>query len=260
MIAVPRMKNIVFILISSFLLMIAQLSCTKNAGEPAAPHISSTELKITESYTLDILEPSGLCKAWNPNEYLVVSDNSNTIFRINQQGIVLEEFPFEGEDLEGVCYQEAGKLIWVVDEKTNTLFKLNKAGVKIKEYELSYGSHSSNKGLEGITVNTSNNHIYMLNEASPGLLIEFFNNEIVQSIDLNFALDYSGIYYDSEFDLLWIVSHESKSIYQCSTAGRVLHTYSHSIAQAEGIVVNWSQKEFYIVCDTDEKLYKLELK
>lgn len=244
----------------SLLLIMVLLSCTKSTGEQDSPQLISTELSIKATYDLDILEPSGLCKTWNPNEFLVVSDNSNTIFIIDDQGKTLEELPFVGEDLEGVCYQEAGKLIWVVDEKLNKLYKLNKAGVKQNEYLLSYEAHATNSGLEGITVNTSNSHIYMLNESSPGLLLEFFNGEIIRSTDLNFAIDYSGIYYDVQYDCLWIVSDESQSIFQCTLAGEPLQKFTHSVNQAEGIVVNWAQKEFWLVSDADEKMYKLEIK
>lgn len=239
------------------MITVVMFSCEKDAGEQDPPHTPITQLQILESYSLDVKEPSGLCKAWNDNEFLIVSDHSNTIFRISDKGVVLEEFPFKGDDLEGVAYQEIGKLIWVVNEKQNTLSKLNKKGELQKEYELNYQSHPSNKGLEGIAVNTSNNHIFMLNEGSPALLLEFFNGEIINSIPLSFAPDYSGLFFHEETNQLWIISDEAKKIYQCSINGELIKTYQHTVNKAEGIIVNTEEQVFWLCSDSEDKLYKL---
>lgn len=238
--------------------MMASFSCSKKTGEPGTPLDNNTiTLQIIEEFSLDIKEPSGLCEAWNPNELLVVSDHSNTIFRIDNKGVILEEFPFKGEDLEGVSYQEAGKIIWVVDESVDKLYKLSKTGVMTKEYQLSYDAHPSNKGLEGIAVNTSNNHVFMLNEASPALLLEFFNGEIINSIPLNFAPDYSGLFYHKETNQLWMISDEAKMIYQCSIKGELINSFQHTVDKAEGIIVNTEEQVFWLCSDSEDKLYKL---
>ncbi len=237
------------ILIFMLLFYLLFISCQKTNEKPS--------LKIIKNYSLDIKEPSGLCKAWNKNEFLIVSDHSNTIFRINDNGIVLREYSFKGNDLEGVAYEETGKIIWVVNEEKNMLSKINKNGELQKEYLLKYQDHPSNKGLEGITINTTNNHLFMLNEASPGLLLEFFNGQIINSTSLSFAPDYSGIFYEETEDKLWIISDEAKSIYKCDLKGNLLHTYDHTIDKAEGIVV--IENNIWLVSDSQNKLYKLEI-
>jgi len=244
-------------LLTLTMIIVVMFSCEKDAGEQDPPQIPITQLQIIESYSLDVKEPSGLCKSWNENEFLIVSDNSNTIFRISDEGLVLEELPFKGNDLEGITYQEAGKIIWVVNEEKNTLSKLNKSGVLQQEYELDYQSHPSNKGLEGITVNTINNHLFMLNEASPGLLLEFFNGEIVNSIPLGFAPDYSGLFFHEETNQLWIISDEAKMIYQCSIKGELINSFQHTVDKAEGIIVNTEEQVFWLCSDSEDKLYKL---
>jgi len=241
------------------MIIVVLFSCDKDAGEQNPPQITTTQLQIIESYDLNLKEPSGLCKSWNDNEFLIVSDNSNTIFRITNKGVILEEFPFKGSDLEGVAYQETGKIIWAVDEKKNTLNKLNKNGELQKEYILNYQSHPSNKGLEGIAVNTINNHVFMLNEGSPGLLLEFFNGEIINSISLDFAPDYSGLYFHEETNQLWIISDEAKMIYQCSIKGKLINSFEHTVDKAEGIIVNTEEKTFWLCSDSEDKLYKLSV-
>ena len=117
------------------------LSCSKDAGEPSSPLPEKLDLEIVEEHLMDIDEPSGLSYSWNEREFLVVSDNSNTISRINEQGKLIEELSFKAKDLEGVTYQEVGKTIWAVDEKKNKLYQLNKLGGILLEYELSYDAH-----------------------------------------------------------------------------------------------------------------------
>lgn len=239
------------------MIIVVMFSCEKDTGEQDQPQTPITQLQITESYSLDIKEPSGLCNSWNENEFLIVSDNSNKLYRINDKGQILDEFSFKGKDLEGVSYQEAGKIIWIVDEEQNKLNKLNKSGELQQEYELSYESHPSNKGLEGIAVNTINNHVFMLNEGSPGLLLEFFNGEIINSIPLGFAPDYSGLYFHEETNQLWIASDEAKMIYQCSINGELIKIYQHTVDKAEGIIVNTEEQVFWLCSDSEDKLYKL---
>jgi uncharacterized protein YjiK len=235
-----------------------ELSCTKQTGEPTSPAITTVNLKNIADFPLEVKEPSGLCQAWNTNEFLVVSDHSNTVFRISNTGETIEELVFTGQDLEGVGYQEAGKIIWVVDEKQNKLFKLNKKGEEELEYSLSYQAHPSNKGLEAVTVNTKNNHIFMLNEALPGLLLEFFDGDIIRSTNLDFAKDYSGLFYEVKNNELWIASDESQSIYQCSIDGKLIKIYRHNLNKIEGLVVDIDKMEFWVCSDSEEKLYLLK--
>jgi len=232
-------------------------SCVKDAGMPHTPTSDNSQLLIKTEFDLNIKEPSGLSLSWDANELMVVSDHSNTVFRINKSGKTIQELAFSATDLEGVTYQKANETIWLVDEQKNKLYQLNKQGDKIAEHLLEYQDHPSNKGLEGITINTTNNHLFMLNEASPGLLLEFFNGQIINSTSLSFAPDYSGIFYEETEDKLWIISDEAKSIYKCDLKGNLLHTYDHTIDKAEGIVV--IENNIWLVSDSQNKLYKLEI-
>ena len=100
----------------------------------------------------------------------------------------------------------------------------------------------------------------MLNEASPGLLMEFINGQIIHKYSLDFAPDYSGIFYNAALDCLWIASDESQCIYQCTLEGKLLITYQHNIDKVEGIVFDNESSSFWVCSDSQNKLYKLELK
>lgn len=260
MIKVQNSYLLYFTTSTIFALVLVLLSCSKETGEQATPPIASIPLGIIQSFPLDILEPSGLAHGWNSDEFLVVSDNSNSVFRIHKDGSIIEELSFRGDDLEGVSYQESGKFIWLAEERLKKLVKLNKNGEVLKEYPLDYDNSSSNKGLEGVSVNTKNNHVYAINEYSPGLLLEFFDGALINSFELDFAQDYSGLYVDVEAQEIWILSDESRSIYQCDLTGKPINTYSHNIDQLEGLIVNANLKQFWVCSDSQNTLYQLKIK
>lgn len=261
MIKVQNLYRLLLATSTIFTLVLILFSCSKETGEQdSPPPMESTPLEIISSVELEIMEPSGLSFAWNIDEFLVVSDHSNTVFRIHKDGSIIEELAFVGDDLEGVSWQEAGKILWVVEERLKKLVKLNKYGVLQHEYDLDYSSVSSNKGLEGIAVNTLNNHVFMLNEFDPGLLLEFHNGLLINSFELDFAKDYSGLFFDPVSHHLWMVSDESQSIYRCDLEGKLLEIYTHPVDKAEGLVIDVDQNQFWVCSDSQNRLYQLEIK
>jgi uncharacterized protein YjiK len=57
-----------------------------------------------------------------------------------------------------------------------------------------------------------------------------------------------------------LVSDESKSVAKCSSDGQLKEKYSIPIKQAEGIAVDYENKKIYVISDSEEKLYVLEMK
>ena len=100
----------------------------------------------------------------------------------------------------------------------------------------------------------------MLKEMSDGLLITYsVKNNSQTEIKLDFAHDYSGIYYNNVSNKLWIVSDESKTLTQCTLDGIKIKNYELPISGVEGIVVNDAETEAYVVSDPNNKLYKIDL-
>ena len=89
-----------------------------------------------------------------------------------------------------------------------------------------YFNHANrNKGLEGITINFINNHIFVVKEGGPGLLIELDSEfkMIVNYCKLNKKygfkhprikskkLDFSGLSYDYTRNTIWITSDKENA-------------------------------------------------
>ncbi len=95
---------------------------------------------------------------------------------------------------------------------------------------------------------------------SEGLLIKYsINNNTKTEIKLDFAYDYSGIYYNHVSDKLWIVSDESRTLSQCTLDGIIIKSYKLPVSGLEGIVVNDDETEAYVVSDPNNKLYRIDL-
>ncbi|MEN8248634.1 MAG: SdiA-regulated domain-containing protein [Bacteroidota bacterium] len=212
---------------------------------------------ILESYNLDIAEPSGL--AYSPNrESLYIVSDQGMAYQVSLTGKTLKQLPFTGDDFEGITVDPSTSDIYICEEGIGNFVKLNSNGIEQSTYNVL--DNPGNTGLEGLTYNPNTEEFYMLKEKSEGLLIKYsVNNNTETQVQLNFAYDYSGIYYNSVSNKLWIVSDESKTLTQCTMNGTKIISYQLPIGGVEGIVVNDDETVAYVVSDPNNKLYKLDL-
>ena len=212
---------------------------------------------ILDSYEMSIYEPSGLAYSSDKESLYTVSDRG-MVYEISLTGETLRELPFTGDDFEGIFVDPATSDIYICEEGDGTLVKLNSAGVVQSTYNIL--NSPGNNGLEGVAFNKTLEEFYLLKEKEEGLLIKYaINTGTKTEIKLNFAYDYSGVYYNDASDKLWIVSDESKTLSQCTLNGVELKKYKLPISAMEGIVVNDEETIAYIVSDRNKKLYKIDL-
>jgi len=212
------------------------------------------QIKFLKKYNLSLPEPSGLALTFNEDGFWTVSDNNSRVYKLNTQGKIVKKFKVTGEDIEGITVIDEQTLA-VVLERSREAVILDTAGNELRRKKIDLEGEK-NMGLEGITFNPRNKNFYVLSEKKPGLLIQldFELNELSRDT-LNFAKDYSGIYYDSENDILWIVSDESKLIAKTDLKGNLIEKFDIDIIQAEGICIDKARKNIYLVSDKKEELY-----
>ena len=140
-----------------------------------------------------------------------------------------------------------------------------------------------NNGLEGITVNTSNDPVVLVKECHPGLLIELDSSlTTILSARMLHAnqgfihpklkaekLNFSGLSYDSSSDTLWIVSDKGECLFQYDwTRDTVLQRLDLTIntgdkpkriRKPEGVAFDPDRKKLYVVSDRDANLYLFKL-
>ena len=212
---------------------------------------------ILESYNLDIKEPSGL--AYSPDrESLYIVSDQGMAYNVSLTGTTIKQLSFTGDDFEGIVVDSSTADIYICEEGKGDLVRLNSNGVVQSTFNIL--DNPGNSGLEGVTYNPNEKEFYMLKEISEGLLIKYStNNDTKTQVKLNFALDYSGIYYNNISNKLWIVSDESKTLTQCTLNGAKIFSYQLPISGVEGVVVNDEETVAYVVSDPNNKLYKLDL-
>ena len=240
------MKNVVRVLSVVGLLFVA--SCSKDQDDSI----------VEEIYSLSIAEPSGLSYSADRESFFTVSDRG-MLYSMSFNGENAKQLHYTSEDLEGVTVNPNNGRIYVVKERVGELIELDSDGWKINTYKII--GDSGNSGLEGVTYDAKRNLFYMLKEKDPNMLIVYsLDDGIVKQISLDFASDYSGIFYNQSTDKLWIVSDESSTLTRCDLEGNAEKSYALGNLQGiEGIVVNSEETEVFVVSDPSNKLYKISL-
>lgn len=244
------MKNyiIIFGVVFYFLLILA--GCNKDDTQELK------DLTLLDYKKLNIPETSGLSFYKQENTFLTVSDNSDRVYVISTEGEVLDSLIYDGQNLEGVVYDANSSLIFVVEEQTNEVVQLDTIGNEIDRFTIDLNNTEPNHGLEGITFNPQNGHLYVVSEKSPAILFELTTDgEIVNQHQLGFMEDYSSIYFDGPGNSLWILSDQSELLVRCDLSGQPLEWFKTGLKDAEGLVVDSSNSKVWIITDSGNTLY-----
>lgn len=216
-------------------------------------------LKIVAEFKLKIPEPSGLALSADGKNLWMVSDQNSTVYFTSLNGTIIKSFKVNAEDLEGITILSDTSLA-VISERSSEIILLNNGGKEYARKELNIDG-KSNVGPEGLSYDRKSRRYFVVKEKKPKLLYEYdskFNE--VKKTKIDFVDDLSDINYISEKDELWVISDESKLVAKCSTRGEVKEKYTVDINQIEGIAVDYRNKKIYLVSDSKEKLYVVEMK
>ena len=246
---------------------------------------------------LGLNEPSGLTLNADGSALYTVSDDTKAIFRLDLKGrvSVSDSFFIGLDDLEGIALRGDDSELLVVQERSNSVVVVDLSSRSersrrplsaMTNYDTiahHFPDPPENNGFEGITVNTRNNHVVVVKERQPGLLIELdstlttiLSTRVLQPSqgfmhpELNAEkLDFSGLSYDSSSDTLWIVSDKGRCLFQYDWAGdtvvqRLDLTISTGdkpkrIRKPEGVAFDPGRKRMYVVSDRDADLYVFKL-
>ena len=245
--------------INVIIIILSFISCNKDI-DLNIDNTSDKEhvISLQNSYDLSIDEPSGL-SFFDNGDLLCVDDNTNKIYRISTQGNPISKLSYIGNDLEGITYNSISNRIYTIHEGQRKLIELDLQGNVLNEWQFTVSGGTSNNGFEGLSIDEDNEVFYILNETSPGLLIkwDYKTKTVIKEIDLNFAKDYSGVFYDKFDNSLWIISDKSQQIFHTDTEANVLESFDLDYSKAEGIVVDAANKLIYIARDykSNIKLY-----
>ncbi len=249
-------RRITYILLIPLLLF----NCKNNDQIVEDPFFELPLFVLINKQSIDIEEPSGLDLALDNKSLWTVSDKHSKIYQLDLTGKILKEIIIPDRiNLEGITLDSDGNTFWLVQESLGRLLQIDILGNEIQSLDIS-DVRSDSDGLEGITINSTNNHIFLLKEKNPSVLIEL--NTVFETImfkRIYSALDYSGMDYNEIEDELWIVSDQEKKVYRCDLNGTVLSSYPIDVKKAEGIAFDSENNLIYIVSDSVDSLYVYRL-
>ena len=248
----------------AFLGLLAALgSCNKDVEvDNTTPPVEGAnfKLELLASRKLTVREPSGLSWDLKKKNFITVSDNTNKAYVIDTSGNTLGELDYKGDDTEGVTVDTENKHYWIAEEGKSDLVECDSTGNELGRYHLELNVSSHNKGLEGLSYDPASKTFFVLNEDKPGLLIKWtVSKGIISKKQLNFAGDYSGIFYDGQLDKLWIVSDQSQKLFLCDLDANPEQEFTLGYGKAEGVTVDVAGRRAYIVSDSEETLFIYKL-
>jgi len=247
------MKITYQLIITLVLVLSAFVGCVKDKSEKPGDKIT-----FVGKYDIPVLEPSGLTLTSNQNGFWTVSDEDSSLYELDKYGKIIKRIIVNGFDLEGVTVIDDSTLA-IVLERTREVVVLDTTGTELKRVKINLGGEL-NLGLEGITYNERTKHFYLISEKDPPLLIELDENlNEVRRDTIKFAADVSGIFYDENENLLWILSDEDQMVVKTDIELNIITKFNISVIQPEGITINNKGDRMYIISDKEEKLsvYKI---
>ena len=221
-------------------------------------HPAENPISYMGAYAISVPEPSGLDLTYEENGFWTVSDETSTVYKLDNEGNVVNTIKVDGFDFEGITVIDE-TTIAIVLERAREIVILDTSGTELKRIKLNLEGEL-NSGIEGITYNPKNGHYFVVNEKKPSLLLELDDKFEILHIDtLKFSKDVSGIYYDEANNILWILSDENQLIVKTDLNGNLIQKTNITIVQPEGITINKEGKRLYIVSDNKETLYMFEI-
>ncbi|MBK7227584.1 MAG: SdiA-regulated domain-containing protein [Ignavibacteriales bacterium] len=242
------------IFLISILIALTQYKCNINRKESPLPK----ELILQKMTPIKVPEPSALTLSFDGKYFWSVCDENSKVYRLTKNGTVTNSFIIDGEDLEGITVIDVNRLA-VILERSREVVIIDTLGNEVSHKGFNLEGNL-NEGLEGISYDSKNKIYYLLNEKNPGLLIKADSsfNELSRKV-ITFADDYSDIFYAIDDNTLWILSDESKRVFQTDLNGNKLKEFFIEVDQPEGLVVDYKNKLIYVVSDKKEELYEFKL-
>ena len=206
---------------------------------------------MVAEYTTAVPEPSGLVYNSKNNTLMTVSDQNSTVYEIDFTGKVLRSMVIPSSDMEGIVLSAGCDTMYIAEETKELITTYLVNGTKLSSFPVNVATVLSH-GPEGVTLD-NNNHIFVLNEKQPMMILEYYQGKEVSRREINYSTDCSDIFYEASTDCFWIVSDESKKVFKMNRDGVVLSEWLIPFEKGEGIT--FANGKMYIVNDADAKLY-----
>ena len=206
---------------------------------------------------LAIREPSGIAFNANSGTLFTHNDGNNAnIYEISTSGIKLDSLMVSGNDFEGIAFNATYDTMFLVQEATWEIVKYTLDGTNVGTLSINHDPGLTD-GPEGIAVDHSNGHIFVLQEKNPSQLIELSSDGTeLNRTTLNFFDDVSGMCIHPTWGTLLIVSDQGYSLNEVTKDGVHLRSWYIPLDQVEGVTFGATATTLYMVADRGNKFYE----
>ncbi len=228
-------------------------------------------LKLKETHRVRIADPSGLSPDHTGRYLWSVSDRpGGGIYKLTTEGRIVKRLDVKGSDLEGVVQNPVDKTLWVVDETFWQIIQFDTLGQEKHRFELDVEHKRMNLGLEGIALDPVRNVIYAANEKNPRVIVEVDVSKPGESRQLRVipvlfganpdtrGLDLSGLHFDVEDELLWLVSDEARAVFVLDRDARPVAAFDAGQVRLEGIAIIRQKNTIFLINDDPQRLFLFE--
>lgn len=218
---------------------------------------AAVEYEMAGSFPVQVGEPSGLAYDPQTDTLWTVRDGGGGVYQLDKRGELLTIIDIRTNDLEGIAYNPLSDTFLLAEERHREILEIDRQGNVLRTIAvpIKWRMWHINHGIEGVTINPRNGHVFVVNEKSPVAVMELDENgSIVKSFEVEEADDLSGIHYDYQSGNLLVLSHESKKVMEFTPEGSLKGSFSIDIPQAEGITRDASGN-IYVICEKSKTLY-----
>jgi len=230
-----------------------------------------------------VKEPSGASYCNSTNSLWVICDKPSChyIYELSLEGDLIHEWEFDNDnhdDSEAVACDDTNQLIYMAEEgymritsfilprinQTDTYTTSKKGNlwlIEVSHFEVNLDGireepdeeDEDPPGLEGLTWIPTTNSFVVANEKNPPLVITVSLEGEIEHVEyVQYPDDVSGLAYDSELDLLWVLSDQSERVFLTDLQGSEVYDYwDLPMENPEGIAINnqIDPPAMYIVTD-----------
>jgi len=185
---------------------------------------------------------------------MTVSDQNSTVYEMDFTGHILKSMVIPSTDMEGIALSANCDTMYIAEETNEIISIYSINGTKLSSFSANVATVVKH-GPEGVTVD-KNNHVFVLNEKLPMMILEYNQGREVWRKEINYTTDCSDIFYEYSTDCFWIVSDESQKVIKLTRGGDLLGSWWIPFTKGEGLTI--VQEKIYIVNDADNKMYVFE--
>lgn len=213
-----------------------------NDADPPKSH----NLVLVKSYPLAIGEPSSVVFDVSGNYLWIVGGQKERVYKTTLTGEIIQTLEYKGIDPEGIVCDKRDSTLWVVEEYDRELVHLDTLGLELDSVQIPIDGND-NDGPEGAVFDDGYNLMILKEKNIPTILELDTSFNLIRFKEITFSDDVSDITWNPKTKTFFIVSDQSRGVYEWTYDRGVISSNSLPSNKYEGIAIDPNSGLFYLV-------------